>query len=62
MAIRLSGRASSAAGLRSAAGAGLLTLGVAHTYPAGDLAAADHVAPSLSEVSLDRLRELFARS
>jgi HAD superfamily hydrolase (TIGR01509 family) len=50
------------AGLRSAAAAGLMTLGVAHTYAADELAAADHVVPSLADVSLGRLRELFARS
>lgn len=50
------------AGLAAAAAAGLLTLGVAHTYPPAELTAADHVVPSLADVSLGRIRELFARS
>lgn len=49
----------SPAGLRAAAAAGLLTLGVAQTYPAAELAAADHVVASLADVSLGRIRELF---
>ncbi len=51
----------SAAGLASAAANGLLTLGVAHTYPAGELEQADHVVDSLAEVDLAGLREIFAR-
>lgn len=51
----------SPAGLGSAAASGLMTLAVAHTYPAAELAAADHVVPSLADVSLDRIRELFSR-
>jgi len=49
------------AGLSAAAAAGLLTLGVAHTYSPVELTTADHVVPSLADVSLDRIRELFAR-
>lgn len=51
----------SPAGLAAAAGAGLSTLGVAHTYPAGDLRSADALAESLERLAglgaegLDRL-------
>lgn len=51
----------SAAGLASAAANGLLTLGVAHTYPAAELEQADQVVDSLAEVDLARLRQLFSR-
>jgi phosphoglycolate phosphatase/beta-phosphoglucomutase len=50
----------SPAGLTSAADAGLLTLGVAQTYPAAELRQADAVAGSLRELSLARLEELFS--
>jgi phosphoglycolate phosphatase/beta-phosphoglucomutase len=50
----------SPAGLSSAADAGLLTLGVAHTYPSAELRQADAVAENLRELSLMRLEELFA--
>lgn len=50
----------SPAGIEAAAAAGLVTLGVAHSYPPGRLAAADLVAPDLAELSLDRLQALFA--
>ncbi|RMH21899.1 MAG: HAD family hydrolase [Acidobacteria bacterium] len=43
------------AGLEAAAGAGLATLGVAHTYPAAALSAADRVVESLAEVELSDL-------
>jgi beta-phosphoglucomutase len=52
----------SPAGLAAAGGAGLLTLGVAHTYPEQHLGAADAVAPSLAGLSLDRLERLLAES
>ena len=50
----------SPAGLAAAAGAGLLTLGVAHTYPAADLGAADAVAERLGELRAEDLERLFA--
>jgi len=50
----------SQAGLAAAAGAGLLTLGVAHTYPESLLAAADAVAASLDGLDLARLERLLA--
>jgi phosphoglycolate phosphatase/beta-phosphoglucomutase len=50
----------SPAGLNAAADAGLLTLGVAQTYPAAELRQADAVAEALRDLSLSRLEELFA--
>jgi beta-phosphoglucomutase len=50
----------SQAGLAAAAAAGLLTLGVAHTYPETLLAGADAVAASLDGLDLDRLGRLLA--
>jgi hypothetical protein len=35
-----------------------VTLGVAQTYTAAELLAADHVVASLAEVTLPRLREM----
>lgn len=49
-------------GLQAAAAAGLVTLGVAHTYPAADLAAAQMVAPSLEGLDLDSLQTLYAEA
>jgi phosphoglycolate phosphatase/beta-phosphoglucomutase len=50
----------SPAGLAAAAAVGLVTLGVAQTYPLGALSTADQVAASVGELSIDRLRRLFA--
>jgi HAD superfamily hydrolase (TIGR01509 family) len=50
------------AGLAAAAAAGLVTLGVAHTYPPEALAAADVVAARLAEIDLDRLQALYAKA
>lgn len=50
----------SEAGLAAAGGAGLLTLAVAHTYPAHHLAGADAVAPNLAGLDLDGLGRLLA--
>jgi HAD superfamily hydrolase (TIGR01509 family) len=50
----------SPAGLTAAAGAGLLTLGVAHTYPAPHLAAADWVVEKVGDVALPELERRFA--
>lgn len=50
----------SAAGLAAAAEMGLVTLGVAHTYPPDRLRAADAVAASLRGMTLERLERLFA--
>lgn len=50
----------SAAGLAAAAEMGLVTLGVAHTYPPDRLRAADAVAESLRGMTLARLERLFA--
>jgi beta-phosphoglucomutase-like phosphatase (HAD superfamily) len=50
----------SPAGLAAAAGAGLLTLGVAHTYPAAHLAAADAVVERIGDVALPELERRFA--
>ncbi len=50
------------AGLRAAADAGLVTLGVAHTYPASRLAAAHAVVEGLPGLSLERLEKLFAEA
>jgi len=47
------------AGLEAARGAGLATLGVAHTYSAAELSMADVTAPSLDRVALDDLMERF---
>ena len=52
----------SPAGLASAAANGLVTLGVAHTYPAEVLDQADHVVPTLADVTLAQIRELVARA
>lgn len=52
----------SQAGLAAAAAAGLLTLGVAHTYPENLLAGADAVAASLEGLDLDRLERLLAEA
>lgn len=49
----------SPAGLAAARDVGLVTLAVAHTYPAGRLRGADAVAPSLAEMTLARLEQLF---
>ncbi len=49
-----------AAGLASAAGAGLLTLGLTTTTDAPALAAAGRVLPDLSGVTLDQLRAWYA--
>jgi HAD superfamily hydrolase (TIGR01509 family) len=48
----------SPAGLESAAGAGLLTLGVAHTYSQARLAAAGAVVETLAGLTPERLEEL----
>ena len=48
----------SPAGLDSAAANGLVTLGVAQTYPAEELTQADHVVASIAELTLPRLREM----
>jgi beta-phosphoglucomutase len=50
----------SPAGLAAARAAGLVTLGVAQSYPEGELAGADLVAPRLDGLHLGRLQELFA--
>jgi HAD superfamily hydrolase (TIGR01509 family) len=50
----------SPSGIEAAAGAGLVTLGVGHSYPAERLAAADLVARDLEGLSLERLQSLFA--
>jgi HAD superfamily hydrolase (TIGR01509 family) len=50
----------SPAGLAAAADAGLATLAVAHTYPADRLRGADAVAPSLRDLTLERLERLFS--
>jgi HAD superfamily hydrolase (TIGR01509 family) len=46
----------SPAGLESAAGAGLRTVGVAQTYPAAELGGAELVVGSLAELTVPRLR------
>jgi HAD superfamily hydrolase (TIGR01509 family) len=48
------------AGIAAAADAGLSTLGIAHTYPAAELAGADLVSPAIAAVSFDELRDRFA--
>jgi beta-phosphoglucomutase len=50
----------SPAGLAAAREAGLLTLGVAQTYPEEELTAADAVAPGLGDLGVAGLQELFA--
>ncbi len=50
----------SPAGLEAAAGAGLLTLGVAHTYPAATLAEADQVVERVLDLALSGLERRFA--
>lgn len=50
----------SPAGLAAAAAAGLVTLGVAHSYPVAELEAADVVVERLSGLSLERLQQLYA--
>lgn len=50
----------SPAGLRAAADTGLVTLGVAHTYPAPELAEADVVVTRLAELAADELITRFA--
>jgi beta-phosphoglucomutase len=52
----------SPAGLSAAAEAGLVTLGVAHTYPEAMLAGADAVAANLQGLTLGRLEGLFAEA
>jgi beta-phosphoglucomutase-like phosphatase (HAD superfamily) len=49
-----------AAGLRAASDAGLVTLAVAHTAPAAELAGADLVIDRLAEVDLGLLQERFS--
>jgi HAD superfamily hydrolase (TIGR01509 family) len=48
-------------GLAAARAAGLVTLGVAHSWPAGELEA-DAVVPALAELSLARLQSLYAEA
>ncbi len=48
------------AGIESARAAGLFVIGVTHSFPKSDLAKADFVAESLTELSLTRMRELVA--
>lgn len=50
----------SPAGLVAAGELGLVTLGIAHTYPVQQLERADAVAPALVGLGLDRLQGLFA--
>jgi HAD superfamily hydrolase (TIGR01509 family) len=50
----------SPAGLAAAAEIGLATLAIAHTYPAERLGGADAVAPSLRDLTPERLERLFA--
>jgi HAD superfamily hydrolase (TIGR01509 family) len=52
----------SPAGLAAAADVGLVTLGVAHTYPAERLREADVVAPRLEGMTLGRLERIFAEA
>lgn len=49
----------SPAGLEAAAGAGLRTLGVAHTYPASQLTPADAVVASVEGLRAERLESLI---
>jgi len=48
-----------AAGIQSARGAGLMTLGLTTTGPAQTLAAADRVIPDLADVSLEQLHAWY---
>jgi HAD superfamily hydrolase (TIGR01509 family) len=50
----------SPAGLEAAQGAGLLTLGLAHTYPAERLQQADSVVGTIAELALSGLERRFA--
>ncbi|HTQ81405.1 MAG TPA: HAD family phosphatase [Thermoanaerobaculia bacterium] len=50
----------SPAGLTAAASAGLVTLGLTHSYPAATLGQADAVAGTISELGLDGLERHFA--
>lgn len=50
----------SPAGLTAAAAAGLVTLGIAGTYPESELTEAEWVAPSLAALSLAQLQTRFA--
>lgn len=52
----------SPAGLAAASQAGLVTLGIAHTYPAQRLLDADAVVDRLSELSVSRLDQLLAEA
>ncbi|MEM7583016.1 MAG: HAD family phosphatase [Acidobacteriota bacterium] len=52
----------SPAGLAAAAACGMSTLGVAQTYPAAELEAADQVVDSIALLDLARLRTLFAEA
>ncbi len=52
----------SPAGIQAAAAAGLLTLGVAHTYDAATLSGAHAVVPRLAGLTPERLEALFAAS
>jgi beta-phosphoglucomutase len=52
----------SPAGLVSAAEVGLVTLGIAHSFPISELGAADAVAESLQGMTLSRLEGLFAEA
>lgn len=49
-------------GIAAARAAGLVTLGVAHSWPATDLAEADAVVPGLGGLTLRRLQELYAET
>ena len=50
----------SPAGIEAAAAAGLVTLGVAQTYPEERLHDADSVVPSLAGLGIERLQSLYA--
>ncbi|HYG65433.1 MAG TPA: HAD family phosphatase [Thermoanaerobaculia bacterium] len=52
----------SPAGLEAAAEVGLVTLGIAHTYPTAQLGMADAVTERLAGLTLDRLERLFAEA
>ena len=49
-------------GLAAARAAGLVTLGVTHSWPAADLAGADAVIGGLEGLTLTRLQQLYAES
>lgn len=49
-------------GIAAAQAAGLVTLGVGHSWPLGELAAADAVADGLAGLSLARLQALYAEA